>query len=342
MLDRIRELNRFTPPPTTTSLLGIPRKPRRSARLAEQCPLPGADILPARPSIAQCLRGQGLDDKPGPPLHKPCKLTSNSTSLQLIPGGSYPLTQQVALSPEAHSAIITIQRLELKLEKRARTREVVAHNSSYFVCVPVPILRCDRQNTNAHRKSYSSLSYPPSRRYAAPVGNRPLAMRRLAGRLPTGKGPWIRLLRIGPTSQRWSCPWRNLKHVHKLGGSVQTRGLRLATSFLQTVLRSWVAMRVIAEVSTDTRLSWRPGLPGWQRFIRVLVPCGWPRFAARSARPLAGGLSHLDLVRRGRWGPISFPRPVGAGNGMPGGWGRRSRRARRGRSPQEGGAVLKR
>ena len=99
---------------------------------------------------------------------------------------------------------------------------------------------------------------------------------------------------------------------------------------------------VILEVSTDTRLSRRCGVPRWRRFIRVLVPFGWPRFAARSARPLAGGLSHLDLVRRGRWGPISFPRPVGAGNGMPGGRGRRSRRARRGRSPQEGGAVLKR
>lgn len=54
---------------------------------------------------------------------------------------------------------------------------------------------------------------------------------------------------------------------------------------------------VILEVSTDTRLSRRCGLPRWRRFIRVLVPFGWPRFAARSVRPLAGELSHLDLER---------------------------------------------
>ena len=45
LLDRIRELNRFTPPPTTTSLLGIPRKPRRSDREVALCMTAGAVLM---------------------------------------------------------------------------------------------------------------------------------------------------------------------------------------------------------------------------------------------------------------------------------------------------------
>ncbi len=128
----IRKLYRLTPPPTTAGRLGITRKSPRSARLAEQGSLPGANMLPPRARITQRLRGQRLNDESTPPLHKPGKLTGDSTPLQLIPGGSDPLPDQVALPAKVHAVVTTIQRPELEIKKRARTRKVLAHGGSYL------------------------------------------------------------------------------------------------------------------------------------------------------------------------------------------------------------------